>query len=218
MPKPTLRELSRQASRQRISDVAIELFCERGYDATTVEEIATAAGISERTFFRYFATKDEAFFSRTAEDTDAFIARIQERPVTEAPWESLQHAVERAIDELDQEAEIERSRQYRAILAGSADLTAHQFARMSESQQLIGEVLWERWLATHGGAPGFDPEACADTRLVLRVIVGAMLGVLSEVLLVSEHQPPEERMRLVRATLDAIRPGRQDLGGSPAAG
>ena len=216
MPKQTLRELSRQASRQRISDVAIELFAERGYDATTVEEIATACGISERTFFRYFRTKDEVFFFRTAKDTIEFIERIRERPADEAPWVSMQHAVERVFEDLDHSAEVERARQFRAILSESGSLNAHHFARMSASQQQIGEVLWERWVAVHGGEET-HAESHADTQLVLRMLVGAMLGVLSEVLLQSQRLPPEERMRRVRATLDAIRPGRQDLGGSPAA-
>ena len=213
MPKPTLRELSRQASRQRIADVALELFFERGYDATTVEEIATAAGMSERTFFRYFATKDEAFFSTAAEDTDAVVEMVLSRPASEAPWDALQYAVEQKLDELDQEAEYERSRRYQAILAGSSDLTAHQYARMSESQDRVGEALWSRWAAAQGRVISDTEEA--DMRMVLRALVGSMLGMLSEVLVRSEDRTPDARMALVRATLDAIRPGRLDIGGAP---
>ncbi|GAA1571880.1 TetR/AcrR family transcriptional regulator [Leucobacter aridicollis] len=212
MPKPTLRELSRQASRRRIADVALELFDEHGYDATTVEEIAAAAGISERTFFRYFATKDEAFFSTATEDTATVVELVRSRPGTEAPWNALQYAVEQLLGELDQDAEYERSRRYRAILAGSADLTAHQFARMSDSQDRIGEALWERWSAAQQREI-LDAEA-ADMRVVLRALVGSMLGVLSEVIMHTEDRTPEGRMTLVRSTFDAIRPGRADIGGA----
>ncbi|RKQ84416.1 TetR family transcriptional regulator [Mycolicibacterium mucogenicum 261Sha1.1M5] len=212
MPKPTLRELSRQASRQRIADVALELFDEHGYDATTVEEIAAAAGISERTFFRYFATKDEAFFSTAAEDTAAVVETVLSRPSSEAPWDALQYAVEQKLSELDQEAEYERSRRYQAILAGSPDLTAHQYARMSESQDRVGEALWSRWASAQSRE--INPSEEADMRLVLRALVGSMLGVLSEVLMRSEDRVPEARMALVRATLEAIRPGRADIGGA----
>ena len=212
MPKPTLRELSRQASRQRIADVALELFTQHGYDATTVEEIAAAAGISERTFFRYFATKDEAFFANTAEETAAVVALVESRPPGEAPWDALQHAVEHTLSKLDQQAEYERGRKFQQILAGSADLSAHQYARMSESQDLIGEVLWRRWAAAQQRAIPASEEA--DMRLVLRALVGSMLGVLSEILMRAEDRTPEARMALVRATLDAIRPGRGDIGGA----
>lgn len=216
MEHPTLRELSRQASRQRIADIAVELFAARGYDATTVEEIAAAAGISERTFFRYFATKDEAFFSTATDDTAAVIAAIESRPVTESPWESLQYAVEHKLSELDHDVEYERTRRFQAILAGSADLTAHQYARMSETQDQLGEALWRRWAAIQPATP--DDEQAADMRLVLRVLVGSMLGVLAEVIKQSEARPAAERMQLVRTTLDAVRPGRPDIGGTRPAG
>ena len=212
MDTPTHRELSRQATRQRIAGTAIELFSARGYDATTVEEIASAAGISERTFFRYFATKDEAFFSSATDDTAAIIRVIESRPATESPWDSLQYAVEQKLNELDHAAEYERTRQFQEILAGSSDLTAHQYARMSETQDQLGEALWHRWAALQPTPPA--PDEASDMRLILRVLVGSMLGVLSEVIRQSEDRPAQERMRLVRATLNAVRPGRTDIGGT----
>ncbi|WP_353112530.1 TetR family transcriptional regulator [Microbacterium sp.] len=212
MPDPTLRELSRRAIRQRLGDVAIRIFAERGYAATTVDEVAAAAGISERTFFRYFGTKDQVLFFRADEDTQMLVDRLRERPVGEAPWISLRQIVLVSLDLLDDEAELERERMLRSILNSTPELLAHQLARVADTQRTLGDALWERWIAVPG-----HREDDADTRLVLRALVGAMLGVLTEVMMHAEDQPPAERRRLVRTALDAIRPGRVDLGGEPDA-
>ncbi|WP_210650959.1 TetR family transcriptional regulator [Nocardioides sp. SYSU D00065] len=60
MSEPALRERRRRQTEREIGDVALELFERQGVDATTVDEIARAAGVSSRTFFRYFATKEAA--------------------------------------------------------------------------------------------------------------------------------------------------------------
>lgn len=208
MPKPTLREVSRQAVRQRVSDVAVELFAERGYDDTTVEEIAEAAGISERTFFRYFRTKDEAFFFRGESDIQRLVSYARSRPEAEAPWVTLQAAIEHALDALDHDSELARERQFRAILAASPTLIAHQFARLSEALRVVSDTLWERWIDLHGTTDEND-----DARLVIRALVGSMLGALTEIMPRAEELPSDERLRFVRGTLAAIRPAREDLAG-----
>lgn len=212
MPKSTLRELSKQAVRQRVSDVAVELFAERGYDATTVEDIAAAAGISERTFFRYFPTKDEVFFSRAESDTRELVEHVRSRPSDEAPWVALQGALEHALTSLNREPEFARAKQFRDILAASPTLLAHQYSRLSESLRAVTDALWERWIDANGS----DPED-EETRLLLQALVGSMLGAVTEVMPRAEALPSEERLRFVRGVLAAIRPGREDLGG-PAGG
>lgn len=211
MSAPTLREVTRQAARERISAVAIELFAERGYDATTVEEIAAAAGISERTFFRYFATKDEAFFSRASADTQTLIDHVLGRPLGEAPWVALQSAVDRTLQELDLTESNNVSQTHRAIIARSPDLLAHQFTRLADSLDAISEALWERWAAAAGSAAD-DPHA----RILIRTLASSMLSALNEVMSLAEDRTPEARRELVRETLDALRPGRADLGGVSA--
>ena len=58
-PEPDWRERKKAATSDRIRACALRLFREQGYDATTVEQIAAAAGVSHMTFFRYFPTKED---------------------------------------------------------------------------------------------------------------------------------------------------------------
>ncbi|MGW7681412.1 TetR/AcrR family transcriptional regulator [Kribbella sp. NPDC054772] len=69
-----LRARTRDAVRAQLAALSIELFLERGYDATTVDDIAAAAGMSKRSFFRYFGTKDDVVF-HGADDVAERIAR-----------------------------------------------------------------------------------------------------------------------------------------------
>src|SRR3954471_21906555 len=66
-----LRERKKQQTRLAISAVATRLFIERGFEAVTVAEVAAAAGVSVNTVFNYFATKEELFFDRGPEVTEA---------------------------------------------------------------------------------------------------------------------------------------------------
>jgi AcrR family transcriptional regulator len=70
-------------ARDRLVDAALELFQERGYDRTTVGEIATRAGLTERTFFRYFADKREVLFGRSGDLEKGIAAAISGAPATD---------------------------------------------------------------------------------------------------------------------------------------
>jgi AcrR family transcriptional regulator len=74
-----LRERKRQQTRQELIGAAMRLFEERGYEQTTVAEIASAAGVSTKTFFNYFASKDEVLFPHLSRRIDAAVALIEQR-------------------------------------------------------------------------------------------------------------------------------------------
>jgi AcrR family transcriptional regulator len=88
-----LRARKRRQTRERITAAGIRLFLERGYAATTVDDIAAAADISKRSFFDYFATKDDVVFERHAEFDRAFIAAVAARPAEERPLAVVEHAL-----------------------------------------------------------------------------------------------------------------------------
>jgi AcrR family transcriptional regulator len=90
------RESAKEATRRSLQDAATTLFEERGYAGTTVRDIAEVAGVTERTFFRYFGSKEELLAERVLAAVPIIEAEICGRPVAEPPMV----AVHRALTEL----------------------------------------------------------------------------------------------------------------------
>lgn len=86
-----LRELKKQRTRQAISDIASRLFAARGFDHVTVAEVAEAAGVSEKTVFNYFATKEDLLFDEVPAREAALVEAVRGR----APGESVVAALAR---------------------------------------------------------------------------------------------------------------------------
>jgi AcrR family transcriptional regulator len=78
--EPGLRERKKQRTRETIARVAVELFSERGYHATTLAEIAEAADVSTRTIFSYFPSKEDILFCDFPDLKDALARALAERP------------------------------------------------------------------------------------------------------------------------------------------
>jgi AcrR family transcriptional regulator len=91
----TLRERTRRAVRAEIAGAAVALFAERGFDETTVEDIARAVGMTKRSFFRYFGTKEDAVFAGTEDLVEEVVEELRTRPDDEGPWECLHQVLRR---------------------------------------------------------------------------------------------------------------------------
>lgn len=81
------------ATRRAIQDAADQLFEENGYAGTTIRQIADAAGVTERTFFRYFAGKEALLVEDIEAWLPTFGARILQRPASEAPLQAVEETV-----------------------------------------------------------------------------------------------------------------------------
>lgn len=89
----SLRDRQRAQIRADIRRAAFRLFIERGYDAVTTEEIASAAGVSPRTFFRYVPTKEELLLAPVRHGGTAIVGLLEERPAAEQPDVALINAI-----------------------------------------------------------------------------------------------------------------------------
>src|SRR3954452_8072946 len=93
-----LRERKKEQTRRAIEDAAFRLFEERGYQATTVADIAEAADIAPRTFFAYFPSKEAVVFGDFDETFGALEARLRERSPDETTFEGLRAWIGDLID------------------------------------------------------------------------------------------------------------------------
>src|SRR5947209_13683202 len=97
-------------ARGRLMKSALELYAKRGYDQTTVADIAERAGLTERTFFRHFADKREVLFAGSAELQDALVRAVAGAPASLAAIEAVAGGLE-AIAAVLPDVEVARRRQ-----------------------------------------------------------------------------------------------------------
>lgn len=165
-----LRELKKQRTRDALLRAALELFTTRGYEETTVDEIAEVVDVSQRTFFRYFASKEEAAFTIQSMVESYFVAELRRRPARETPFEAMHNAVLDAWNSINEAIEalvpVElHLRTYRLIESTPSLLAAH-LRRATELEERVALVIAER--------EGLDVET--DPRP--RVAVAAFSGVM----------------------------------------
>ncbi|MCI4656691.1 TetR/AcrR family transcriptional regulator [Cryobacterium zhongshanensis] len=96
----TLWQRSRQAAYAEITSVAMRLFLDQGFERTTIDQIASTAGISRRSFFRYFGTKEDIVLGDLASQGERMRDALEKVPLTVGPWEALRQALH-AVDALE---------------------------------------------------------------------------------------------------------------------
>jgi AcrR family transcriptional regulator len=87
--KEGLREKRKRQLRSELSRQAIQLFTQKGFEETTIDEIVDPLAVSKRTFFRYFATKEDLVFAWYEELTGELVRTLEARPKGETPFESV---------------------------------------------------------------------------------------------------------------------------------
>ncbi|MCX5334443.1 MULTISPECIES: TetR family transcriptional regulator [unclassified Streptomyces] len=166
----TLRERKKQRTREALIRAALELFTTRGYDGTTVDDITEAVEVSQRTFFRYFANKEEAALAVVEMAVVHFIEAVRERPPHEAPLEAMRQAVLEGWDSLNDVIEsvvpVELYLQMYRVIESTPVLLAAHLRRSMEVEETLARVIAER--------EGLDVAADPRPRLAVAVFSGVM--------------------------------------------
>ncbi|AVT81103.1 MULTISPECIES: TetR family transcriptional regulator [Rhodopseudomonas] len=160
-----LRERKRRETLQRISDAALELFLNKGFDATTLDEIAEAAGISRRTFFYYFASKDDILTAYLGRRTDELRAAVLQSSSAGEPIDVVCTALLKLASKFGDRKTIATA----GLVSGSEFLGTRAQSRYQTFEQGVADALFEIW-------PKKDRRD--GLRLVAMVSIGALrLGV-----------------------------------------
>src|SRR5437764_4630484 len=109
-------------SRGRLAQAAMELYGERGFDQTTVAEIAARAGLTERTFFRHFADKREVLFAGSGQLQDLLVQTVADAPASASPIDAVAAGIEAIGTVLQESRGRAFARQRQRIVAASAEL------------------------------------------------------------------------------------------------
>ncbi|MFE5889059.1 TetR family transcriptional regulator [Streptomyces sp. NPDC056462] len=166
----TLRERKKQRTREALLRTALELFTTQGYEHTTVDDIAAAVDVSQRTFFRYFAGKEEAALALQEMTVAHFLEAVRERPPHEAPMEALRQAVLEGWDTLNEVIEavvpVELYLRMYQVIESTPVLLAAHLRRSVEIEEAIARILAER--------EGVDLDTDPRPRLAVAVFGGVM--------------------------------------------
>ncbi len=154
------REEHKRHTRAALEDAAIVLFARNGYEGTTVEEIAAQAGVSVRTFFRYFASKQHVLFG------DAGYSRVRRlgealagRPQEEDPIESVRRVM--AAGDITDPAELAQIRARVTLMAAQPELVSTYLMINDELRRIVASFVAER-LGLHPQHPiALTVSACA---------------------------------------------------------
>jgi mycofactocin system transcriptional regulator len=167
LPEPT-RGRPASTSRQDVARAALELFARQGYDETTVDEIASAVGISRRTFFRYFDSKPDAVWG----EFDAELRRLHDRLAEAPPTEPLMDVLRRSVIATNRfgAGELDELRIRMVLISTVPTLVAHSAVRYEEWCDVVAGFAAGRL----GGSPD---DLAAQT--VARAALGAAMAAFA---------------------------------------
>jgi len=178
-----LRERKKQRTREQIVEAALRLFAERGYHATTIADIATAADVAPRTFFAYFPSKEAVVFHNVDRDLDILASALRDRLPGEPAFDALRRWIDAMFDQwMAEEDEALLRKRLRCEDEGLANFEGGIMARI---QELLIEAV-----AHDLGEP---PDALRP-RLVTAAAIAALTSLDGTL-----HERPEQRVAKAEA-------------------
>lgn len=136
-----LRERKRRDTHRRIVEAGLELFLSSGYEETTLDQISAAAGISRRTFFYYFKSKDEILLAWQSNLVDALHAAIMEEGTEQSPLHTLSGALLKLASRFNADTALSIAK----LLKSNPQLYAANQAKFLKLEQAAFEALCRHW-------------------------------------------------------------------------
>lgn len=130
-------------ARSRLAAAALDLYAERGFDATTVAEIAERAGLTKRTFFRHYADKREVLFSGSEELEAVIVGGVRGAPAGTAPLDAVLAGLDAAAPFFAERA-AGHARRRQAIIDANPELQERELIKMARLTSAVTGALRER--------------------------------------------------------------------------
>jgi AcrR family transcriptional regulator len=175
-------------ARGRLEEAALELYEERGFEETTVAEIAQRAGLTERTFFRHFADKREVLFSGAGSLQELLVSTVASAPASVAPITTVAMALEAAGQLLQERRPYALRRQ--GVIAANAELQERELIKLASLAAAIAEALRRRGVG--------DPAASLTAEAGIAVFRVAFERWIKE----ANHR---DFPRVIRESFDALK-------------
>jgi AcrR family transcriptional regulator len=164
-----VRERTRRAMRAELTLLAQDLFAAKGYDQTTIEDLVAAAGMSKRTFFRYFTSKEDLVLGKYELLADRLTEAITARPREEPVWESLRRAFDVIVEFFDDERQLARTLAMEKVICANPALSAGELERMARAQEQLADLIRDRM----GRPSPADPTPAAIAGAALSCLIAA---------------------------------------------
>jgi AcrR family transcriptional regulator len=190
-PSPGLRERKKAKTRAAIQAAALHLFERQGYQATTVDQIAEMAEVSQSTFFRYFPSKEDVVLLDRYDPL--LLAALVAQPAELSPIAALRRTLRSVLGGLPAE-ELERERQRAMLVVSVPELRARALDDLTASLQPFNEAVAERT-----GRPVDDS--------AVRALTGAVLGVSISAMVTASQDPSADWIELMDTGLAHLEAG-----------
>lgn len=175
-------------ARGRLEQAALALYGERGFEQTTVAEIAERAGLTERTFFRHFGDKREVLFAGAGQFQELIVGTVASASDSLPPIDAAVAGLEAAAALLQERREFGRRRQ--AIIAANAELQERELIKFASLSAALADTLRRRGLT--------DQDATLTAEVAMAVFRAAFERWIDET---NDRDFPE----LIRESLDQLK-------------
>lgn len=192
------RERKKQRTRDALIQAAMELFAAKGYDRTAVHEITDAVDVSERTFFRYFASKEDLVLSFVRDGLTGFAEALMARPPHEDPLTAARNAFQVSLRGLPDGTEpVPSYFSVVGLIESTPALLAAYLRSVHDHDDELTQVLAER--------EGVDPATDRRPR-VLAAVIGALVFLANQDWRAGDDQSPEAMSAAFGAYADQVIP------------